>query len=212
MKIKLPNIKKYSLLIISLSMLSFPAFSRDTTISYTLKKYSAPDNKQQSCHFNNYDLSDKIIVYAGSGVNRKRTQRYIDGSGQMAKTFEVIVNSPDKAVAIILTEYDPAIWHFAWTKGTKIEAVLIVGHHRQMVSGLSGQTPIIVNSEDRRNVKVCGVLLKRVPAKRAASVLSQRAFGKAVSVIKKSKDGTLVFGEKVTKKTRLLTTTDYVMD
>jgi hypothetical protein len=83
---------------------------------------------QSACSLRGLALSDDIVVYAGSAYSGQKTPHSIDGSGTTAGRFEVIVNSPEKPVALILGAYEPSVWNVAWTPGTQIEGIVLVGY------------------------------------------------------------------------------------
>ena len=98
---------------------------------------------RNNCKLEGIDFSDDMVVYAGGAYSGKKIKYQIDQSGHQATQFEVIVNSPNEPVALILGAYEPSIWNIAWTKGTYVEAVVVTGYHRQVVAGLSNDTPIL---------------------------------------------------------------------
>ncbi len=151
-------------------------------------------------------LPDDLKIYAGGSYSGKKIDHQIDQSGHQATQFEVIVNSPEQPVALILGAYEPSIWNVAWTQGTQIKAVVATGYHRQVVAGLPKDTPILNSSHDNRGS--CGYLYITEKTLRKINPLSNRVFGKNVTLVYYASKGTLVFGEQIAPDDKLFTSRD----
>ena len=63
----------------------------------------------------------------------------------------MVVNYPDKPVALILGAYDPTAWNISWTPGTKIAAVMVTGHHSAVIAGIDKSTATINSNDGNHN-------------------------------------------------------------
>lgn len=182
----------------------------ENLIPYTYSKANMFQGVKGACSFDSDNLPDDIIIYAGGAYSGKDIDFQIDQSGSQATQFEVIVNSPDKPVALILGAYDPSIWNIAWTQGTKISAVLATGNHRQAVAGLPVGTPILISTSHGGGP--CGYLYVTKKNLREINPLSRKAFNKEVSLVHYANDGRLVFGNQINSTDKLYTSKDTAPD
>ena len=161
---------------------------------------------RNNCKLEEIDFSDDMVVYAGGAYSGKKIKYQIDQSGHQATQFEVIVNSPNEPVALILGAYEPSIWNIAWTKGTFIEAVVVTGYHRQAVAGLSNDTPILNSSYDNKGP--CNYMYVAEKNLRKINPLSNTVYDKNVKMVYYGKNGNILFGEQVNRHTKLYTSKD----
>lgn len=73
--------------------------------------------------------------------------------GIRGEALEVLVNRPEEPTALILAAGGSCHWRVAWTEGSKIEAVVLVGDGPQFVSGLLTDSPLLASLDGRP----CGV-------------------------------------------------------
>jgi hypothetical protein len=101
------------------------------------------------CCFPDLRLPDNAVVYAaGANASYGWPLGYqIDQSGEDAKRIDVMVNEPDKPVALLLSSYGPTVWNISWSRGTKLLAVAVVGHRRQALAGLPRSVPQLVSHD-----------------------------------------------------------------
>lgn len=178
----------------------------ENLIPYTYSKANMFQGVKGACSFDNDALPDDTLIYAGGAYRGKDIDFQIDQSGNQTTQFEVIVNSPDKPVALILGAYDPSIWNIAWTQGTQILAVLATGNHRQAVAGLPKNTPIIISTS--RGGGPCGHLYVAEKNLRKINPLSIKAFNKKVTLVHYANKGRLVFGNQINSTDKLYTSSD----
>jgi uncharacterized protein len=178
----------------------------ENLIPYTYSKNDMFQGVKGTCSFNSEVISDDTIIYAGGSYSGKKINYQIDQSGHQATQFEVIVNSPDKPVALILGAYEPSIWNIAWTQGTKISAVVATGHHRQAVAGLPQDIPILISSYDNRGP--CGYIYIAEKNLRKINPLSRKVFNKDVTLVHYASKGSLVFGDQINHSDKLFTSKD----
>ncbi|MDY0361884.1 MAG: lysozyme inhibitor LprI family protein [Desulforegulaceae bacterium] len=177
----------------------------ENLVPYNSVNLSDLQGLRGQCSFD-IDFPEDLVVYSGGYYSGKKLDRQIDQSGHQATQFEVIVNSPDKPVALILGAYEPSIWNIAWTQGTQISAVAATGYHRQAVAGLPNDVPVLISSYDNRGP--CGYLYVSEKNLKKINPLSQKIFGKNVDMVFLASNGRLVFGKKITESDNLFTSKD----
>lgn len=165
---------------------------------------------EEACSFGRDVISDNTLVYAGGARAGKKISHSIDDSGHETTQFEVIVNSPDKPVALILGAYEPSVWNLSWTRGTKISAVVATGYYRQAVAGLPQDVPVLISSHN--NNGPCGYLYVENGYLKKISRLSQKVFDKDVAMVHYAKSGTLAMGIPIDQNLKLYSSDDIPVD
>ena len=156
------------------------------------------------CEFAGLTVPDNTAVYAAGGYAGRDAGFQIDQSGHEARQFDIAVNSPDRPVILLLGAYEPTIWNLGWSEGTNIIAVLVSGYHRQVVSGLKSDTPVVNSSYDNKGP--CGYFYIGKSGNRSLNPLSRKLFGKPVELVYLGdKKGKIVVGESLSGNERLLT-------
>jgi uncharacterized protein len=178
----------------------------ENLIPYTYSKKNMFQGVKGACSFDSDVITDDTLIYAGGSYSGKKINYQIDESGHQATQFEVIVNSPEKQVALILGAYEPSIWNIAWTQGTKISAVLATGYHRQVVAGLPKDIPILISTYDNRGP--CGYIYVAEKNLRKINPLSIKVFNKEVTLVHYAGRGNLVFGNPIHHNDKLYTSKD----
>jgi uncharacterized protein len=178
----------------------------ENLIPYTHSKNIMFQGVKGVCSFDRDVISDDTLIYAGGSYSGKKINFQIDQSGHQATRFEVIVNSPDKPVALILGAYEPSIWNIAWTQGTQISAVVATGYHRQVVAGLPKDIPILISSYDNRGP--CGYLYVAEKNLKKINPFSIKVFNKKVTLVHYASKGSLVIGNQINQNDKLFTSKD----
>jgi hypothetical protein len=111
------------------------------------RKLSLSEFKQGTCSFPDLRLPTETIVYAIGDYGDLGTPLgyQIDQSGHEARRIDITVNEPNRPVVLMLGAYEPMVWNIDWTPTSKIMAVLASGEHRQAVSGLPKDTPLLIS-------------------------------------------------------------------
>lgn len=165
--------------------------------------------KNNTCKFKK-DFPKDMVIYAGGAYGGHKSNVQIDQSGDQATRFDVIVNSPKKPVALLLSAYRPSIWSIKWTKGTKIEAIYVSGYYRQIVLGVPNSVPI--KNSTYKNKNTCGYFYLSNKTLKKLNPLSQRIFAKSVKLAYIAKlDGKIYFGKSIGPNTKLYTSKDKVL-
>jgi len=158
---------------------------------------------RNSCRFDDENFSADLVIYAGGAYGGRKTDYQIDQSGHQATQFDVVVNSPDKPVALILGAYEPSIWKIIWTAGTNIEAVVVTGHHKQAIAGLPNDVPIINSTQ--ANHGPCRYMYVSENNIKEVNPFSNEIFGKNVEMVYLAKGGKMLFGKTLAGNTKLYT-------
>ena len=105
-----------------------------------------------ACVFPKLKLPRELKVYAGSGFLGSPVDYAVGAERLRAELVPIKVNSPDEPVALILQSraYGSTIWHFSWTEGTKIAAVVVSGGGEQRVIGLPKGVPVLISSNNNK--------------------------------------------------------------
>jgi len=74
----------------------------------------------------------------------------LDDSGHTVRQAEVIVNSPEQPVVLVLTAYDPTIWRVGRTKGTEIAGIMVSGYHGQALIGPEKSIPVQISAYKKK--------------------------------------------------------------
>ncbi len=159
-----------------------------------------------TCGFTELRLPQNAVLYAAGEYTGRPLDVQIDQSGHQATQFDVIVNSPDKPVALLLGAYEPSIWNIGWTQGTRILAVVASGYHRQAVAGLPKSTPILISTYDNRGV--CGYTYFSNRTLQDANPFATKVFGKAVDMVFFASAGKIVIGNPELKGAPMFTSRD----
>ncbi|MDH5415047.1 MAG: hypothetical protein OEW87_12995, partial [Flavobacteriaceae bacterium] len=180
--------------------------SRISKINSQFKKY-AEQGKVKKCGFTE-QFPKNMKVYAGGGHRGKDTMYPLANSKKSdpAKLFEVVVNEPNKPVALILGTYNPSIWNISWTQGTDIKAVYVTGYHNQAIAGLPSNIPMLNSTFE--NQGPCNYFAIRGEQIRKVNPASLKVFGKKASEIKLAEVDEILFGDLIPPNTKLITSKD----
>lgn len=143
-------------------------------------------------------------VYAAGAYKGRVLDYQIDASGHSATQFDVLVNSPDAPVALLLGAYEPSIWNIEWTAGTRILAVVASGYHRQRVAGIDPtEIPTLLSSYDDGGP--CGYFYIGSNGEARVNPLAQRLFGRAAELAYEAdRAGRVVIGDIPAPGTRVI--------
>jgi hypothetical protein len=88
-----------------------------------------------------------VMSYEGA---RELKGIQIDDSDHTVRWTDIIVDRPEKPVVLVLSAYDPVVWRVQRTKETKVAAVIVAGHHGQLVDGIPPEVPTIISTGSSR--------------------------------------------------------------
>lgn len=143
-------------------------------------------------------------VFAAGAYSGRDLGFQIDQSGSEAGRIDVAVNQPgDVPVILMLGSYDPTIWHVGWSRGTRIAAVLVGGYHRQVVTGLPGNVPVLVSTHDDKGP--CGYFYVSAEQARTLNPIARRAFGRPVDMVYLAQQGRVLVGDALAGTAELIT-------
>jgi hypothetical protein len=160
---------------------------------------SAFQGARMVCAFPEVSIPSNLKVYGAGNYAGRPFDRQIDSSGSQSTEFDIVVNSPNQPVALILGAYDPAVWNISWTEGTRIIAVAVTGYDRQIVIGVNPDTPLLIS--------------RGMPCESSYSWgrtdwfnrLSEKLFHKSVDAISLSTNGSSVLGSPLVAGAHLVT-------
>lgn len=144
------------------------------------------------CRFDGRVIPANAKVYAAGGYGGKEADFQIDQSGHEATTMQVAVHEPNAPVVLLLGAYEPTVWSVGWTRGTQIAAVLVTGYHRQKITGLPANVPLLVSSHEDRGP--CGYAYVGADGSSKLNPLARQVFGRPVDVAYAARDGKAIIG------------------
>lgn len=144
------------------------------------------------CHLPGLNLPADTKVYAAGAYSGARADFQIDQSGHQATTIQVAVNEPQAPVALLLGAYEPTVWSVGWSAGTRIMAVVVTGYHRQRITGLPANTPLVISSHEDRGP--CPHAYVGSEGNARLNPLSRQVFGRTVDMVYPARDGRVVVG------------------
>ncbi|MCC8996044.1 MAG: ankyrin repeat domain-containing protein [Nitrosomonas sp.] len=168
-----------------------------------VKVESTTTVRKASCKLDTSSFPKNFMIYAGGAYRGKETDYQIDQSGHTATQFEVVVNSPNIPVALLLGAYEPSVWNIKWTSGTVILGVFVTGYHAQRISGIADNMPV-VNSSYQEGFS-CGYAYVKEDNASEINSLSNIVFGKSADLVYVAKNGELQIGETLPSSVRLHT-------
>ncbi len=109
------------------------------THAYMKKKKKPIHN---SCQSKKITLGPDTLLYVGGALRGRGLEYAIDRSGAKPGQFDLVVNAPNRDVALLLSARYPSLWKIKWSKGTHITHVFLTGVHKQVISGLPKEIPL----------------------------------------------------------------------
>ncbi len=155
---------------------------------------SIPASKPQTCSFENAYFPPDMKVYATGQYGGTRLGFQIDDSGHEAHRIEVTVNKPNENVALILGSYEPTIWKISRTPETNIVAVLAGGYHKQIVSGLAENVPVLTTQHGKDSP--CGYFYLASNKLEKLNPMSRMVFSMPADMFYEAKSGRALIGEQ----------------
>ncbi|HZX30251.1 MAG TPA: hypothetical protein VFF03_02770 [Rhodocyclaceae bacterium] len=162
--------------------------------------------QKPACGFADLKLPAEFAVFAAGAYSGRKIPFQIDQSGHEGTQIDVVVNSPDKPVVLMLGAYEPTVWNISWSPNTKILAVLASGYHRQAVAGLGRGVPQLNSSYDNRGP--CGYFYVTQDNLGPLNPLARRLFGRPVDMVFPAQQGQVLIGGPIAAGSRLLTSTE----
>lgn len=145
------------------------------------------------CRIEGLVMPANAKVYAAGAYGGKESNFQIDQSGHQATTMQVAVHEPNVPVVLLLGAYEPTVWSVGWTGGTQIAAVVVTGYHRQQVTGLPADLPLLMSSYEDRGPCAHAYVGGEGSAK--LNPLAREVFGRPVDVAYEARDGKAIIGQ-----------------
>lgn len=186
-----------------------------------MKKKEQKRTMPNPCQSKKVHLDPDTLLYVGGALRGRGLEYAIDKSGEKPGQFDLVVNAPNREVALLLSARYPALWKIKWSKNTHIKHVFLSGVHHQVISGLPKSTPI------SRSFKVdpseCYLDHVYLDTLENINVFTQNVYGRKADKVFLGRQngifyGKINMGEPLSKKTPLLfsketpPTSLYVMD
>ena len=163
--------------------------------------------KFDACGFSGLSLPPDVAVFAAGAYAGRPISFQIDQSGSASTQIDVAINSPKKPIVLILGAYAPTIWNISRTEETRIMAVLVGGHHRQVVAGLEEGMPLLVSTYDNKG-PCGGFYIETHTTLEQVSQLSSRVFGRPVDGIFHAENGKVTVGDPIPANLKLIASPD----
>lgn len=152
-----------------------------------------PETPPSECVLPMPATGEPAKVFAAGAYGGRDLGFQIDQSGNEAGRIDVAVNHPGAPVILMLGSYDPTIWHVGWSRGTRIAAVLIGGYHRQVVTGLPKDVPVLISTYDNKGP--CGYFYVSAERAQTLNPIARRAFGRPVDMVYLAQKGRVLVGD-----------------
>ncbi len=170
-----------------------PAAEPGATKPFDATMVATEPASANGCSFPMLDATKQPFkLYAAGAYSGRKLGMQIDQSGNEAGRIDVGVNRPGEAVALMLGSYDPTVWHVGWSRGTRIVAVLVGGYHRQVVTGLPKDVPVIVSTYDNKGP--CGYFYVTAEKAPTLNPIARRAFGRGIDMLYPATQGSVLVG------------------
>lgn len=106
-------------------------------------------SKKDCSLFKGLTFPRNIDVYAALGVRGVPTDIQFIGEDSKVGRFKVVVNNPERPVALILSAVDPSIWEIATSKDTVIHTIIVQGDTLQVVDGSIQKAQLIYTGRNK---------------------------------------------------------------
>lgn len=166
-----------------------------------------PGHDTEPCSFGSAPLPGPFIVLAGGAYSGRPSGRQIDESGHEATVLHVVVNVPEKPVALMLGSYEPTIWKIAWTPQTRINAIVLSGYHTQILTGIYDDVKVLHSTY--ANNGPCPFFFVADDGMEEMEPLSRKLFQRPIQQTFVADNGSLLMGQPV-KTDELLISNDTV--
>jgi len=172
------------------------------------KKIVKKRSSNPHCQFKNASLPENLTIIAINGGDRKLSGHAIDKSGYEAVEHDIIINMPNKPIALLLSNREPTIWNIKWTAGTQIKSVFATGRYRQVVVGLPKTTALAssVHADKDYDCYLSDASCRRVDI---IDRFSWKVYSKDIAqCYEVNKKGKVTIGDPISTSTTLHTSTD----
>lgn len=154
-------------------------------------------------------LQDGERVFDAQGYDGEPLAFGIDQSGESAQRLDLVVNEEEGKVILLLSTTAPTIWNLRWTRNSRIVGVVTRGDHRQVIAGLSHETPVIAMQPS--DIDACAPVYQGMDrigtVDRNADSLVRRIAGSAYR-----RDGVFIVGAPVYDKNNLISSEEIGVD
>lgn len=160
----------------------------------------------EKCGFENVSMPAGLKVFVAGdrgGYTRNRKER-VEKHNEPPGRFDVIVNQPGHDVALILGSYDSSLWSIRWTEGTRIHSVVVGGYKKQVVEGVSAETPVLISTHEQGDDRPCGYFYFKRDKLDRANPLARHIYGNPADMFfPPDENGVVVIGAHNFDSTKL---------
>jgi uncharacterized membrane protein len=153
----------------------------------------APPHVVDACSQFLGGLPTDYVILAGGEYAGRKLGFQVDQTGHEATGFDVVASMPGRSVVLVLGAYEPSIWKISREPRTRIAGVFVTGYHRQIVAGLSADTPVLNSSYDEKGPCGYSYFSRNEAEKMDAHV--RQVFGRSAQTYFVASNGQLVMGD-----------------
>ena len=146
-------------------------------------------------------LKNDFSLFAAGAYSGRKLDFQIDSSGSKATQMDIVVNHTQKQVVLMLGAYEPTIWNISWTPDTKITAIILSGYHKQVTTGLTEATQVLISTNE--NNGECGFFYVDLNRLSAVNHTAQRLFKRKVDMVFLAERGQVVIGDTIPEDVKL---------
>lgn len=172
------------------------------TKSFDFKAPTAADGPTV-CGFPGSPFPANTKLFAAGAYGGRKLGYQIDQSGSEATQIDVAVNHIGAPVVLMLGSYEPTVWNIGWSSGTQLLAVLVSGYHRQVVTGLPANVPMLLSTYDNKGA--CGYFYVTAENAAGLNVTARRVFARPIDMVYPARQGRVVIGDALGASTALVT-------
>ena len=170
-------------------------------------------NASFDCHIPDLKLPPKFKVYAASTHDSgSPLPLKLNESEGEARLVEVLLNSPDEPVALMLGAFDPTIWHFNWTEGTKIVAVVVSGLDASYLMGLPDDVPILDTYDSPHKTCPRMFSVRSGDEFKKTNEFARHLFNQGIDLDIRIQDSQVAFGQPLSDNNKLLTEAEFSLE
>ncbi len=157
---------------------------------------------EDHCAFNTTTFPIDISVFAAGAYSGRKLDFQIDTSGHQATQMDVVVNHSQNPIVLMLGAYEPTIWNVSWTSESKIIAVMLSGYHKQVITGLTKETPVLISTDENKGK--CGVFYVDTDRLSSLNPIARRLFKHEVDMVYLAENGQILIGKALSEQTQLM--------
>ena len=181
-----------------------PAAAGQPAGDWSLERYKR--SRVPPCRLPGGALPADAVIYAAGVYGGRGLGYQIDQSGHAATRVDVTVHEPTRPVVLVVSAYEPTVWHIVRSRPTRLIAVLATGYHRQAVAGVPTDLPVLVSTHDNRGT--CGYGLVEQGRTARVDAVAAKLLGRPIDQFFPVTQARVAVGPAVTPDTELVSSLD----